>query len=311
MQSIRTGAQYISSPTPAPQAPAQPPVEAPVQPSEDFVDINVPMRIPAALVTPDAQGNVPLQSYQPKLVPANAIITSQEEVQSLVETVRKQTLPAGTHPEINDSKAGARVDAAKNLVVKLAGSAGSLGAYSLLHPAGALSYLTVPATIGAPMAVVGGAIGTIAGLDQAKSALNRKGYFEDMKAQGVQTVALPQPVRTKEGIQVQMVELPIDKAINMARDQAIVGGMMSASSTLMTAAGLTANPALAVASIAVSVGSVLYALHDKIADLAVAIWHKITGDKGEAAPPPEATAPAQPQKPQEAAPTTLTMEQPQ
>lgn len=311
MESIRTGAQsqYISSSAPGPQPAAQPPVDAPVQAQQDFVDISVPMRIPSALVTPDAQGNVPLQSYQPKLVPQDAIITNQLEVQNLVETVRKQALPPGTHPEIDNSKAGARVDAGKNALVKLASTAGGLGAYSLLHPAGALSYLTVPASIGAPMAIVGGAIGVIAGLDQTKNALNLKGYYEGMKAQGIQTVAVPQPVRTKEGFQMQMVEMAIDKVIGSARDQAVVGSMMATSSTLMCAAGMTSNGPLAIASIAVSLGTVVYALHGKIADLAVAVWNKITGHGSEEGAPPEAPPAAAPaEKPVEAAPTTLTME---
>jgi hypothetical protein len=262
------------APAPAPAAPAAPAEAASATAAPaDFVEINVPMRIPTELVTPDANGNTALSQYQPKLLPADAIITNEAEVKTLVDSVRKQALPDGTHPEINMTADGKKVEAAKNTIVKLASSAGSLGVYSLMVHHGGL--FTIPHAFAAPFAVVGGAIGVLSGLDQAKEALNLKGYYQSLKAQGVESVPMQIPVRTKDGQDVETRDVPTADLVKGARDTAIVGGMQSLAGALMCAAGLGGGPVVALASVVVTAGSALYAARGQFAAVAKACWSKI------------------------------------
>ncbi|NDD31813.1 MAG: hypothetical protein EB084_26500, partial [Proteobacteria bacterium] len=227
---------------------------------------------------PDAQGNIPLSQYTPDLRPPNAIYTTQEHVQELVETVKKQTLPPGTHPEIDMSPAGHKVEVGQKTFSKLAISVGGLANFSLARP-GAM--LTIPAAVATPIALVAGGLGVYAGLEQAKNSLNLKGYYEGLEKEGVQVLPMQVPVRTKEGTQVQQVEVPIKQVISSAKDQAVLGGAQAVGGALMIASGcaalaaLPAAPMLAVGSIVVSIAAPLYAARGQFVMLGKAVWEKI------------------------------------
>jgi hypothetical protein len=286
---------------------AAPQQEAPPAVPQDFVEINVPMQIPTPLVTPGADGTVPLQNYEPKLVPRGAIITSEAEVKSLVDTVKNQAAPPGTHPEINMSAAGNKADVAKKTVVKLANLGGSLATYSLMTTGG--SFMAIPDAIAAPIAVVGGAIGTIAGLDQMKEALNLRGYYQGLKAQGVEVIPIQVPVQTKGGVEVQMKEVPVDDLIKGARDAAIGAGATTAASVLMTVAGLGGGPPFAIASVVLTAGGAIFQMRGQLAQVGKAVWEKIKGAfrKDEEKPADQPAAPGAPAgAPPAAAPTAPT-----
>ncbi|MBM3464462.1 MAG: hypothetical protein FJX76_20390 [Armatimonadetes bacterium] len=256
------------------------------------------MRVPAELCKPDANGQVPLAQYVPKLVPPTAIITDQAEVQNLVETVKKQAAPPGTHPEINPSKAGHKVDVAKQTAVKLAQTGGQLAAYSIMTGGG--GFLTLPMSVAGPLGVIGGTIGVIAGLDQAKEALNLKAYYENLKAEGTTVIPIQVPVQTKDGTQVQVQEVSVDALIKGARDTAIVGGLTSAAGIATAAAGLAGAAPLAVAAIVIGVGAALYQARGQLAMVGKALAEKVKGwfKKDEAEEGKDAgTAQAQPQAP--------------
>lgn len=308
MDSIKPTALPQAPPQTTAPAPAPAETQAPVVP-QDFVQINVPMNIPADLLKPGANGQVPLASFQPKLIPPDAIITSEGEVKNLVDTVRKQAAPPGTHPEINPSAGGHKVDVAKQTIIKLSNTAGGLATYSLMRNGG---FLAIPHAVALPLAIVGGSIGVIAGLDQAREALNLKGYYEGLKKDGVETIPIQVPVQTRVGVQVQVRDVAVDDLIKGAKDTAVVGGIQTAAGVLMAAAGMGGGPIAAIASVVLQAGAALYAAKGQLAMVATAAWDKVKhafhhdGAKEAEQQPPAApangTAPAPepPQQPQEA-----------
>lgn len=309
---------------PEPQAPAAPPAAtAPPESPQGFVNVPVTLAVPIELVTPDADGNIPLSQYTPDLRPPNAIYTTQEHIQELVETVKKQALPPGTHAEIDTSPAGHKVEVGQKTFGKVMNSVGGLATYSLAREGASL---TLPVGIATPIALVAGGLNIYTGLEQAKDSLNLKGYYEGLKKEGVDVLPMQVPVKTKEGVQMQQVEVPIDRLIGSAKDTAVVGGTQALSGAFMIGAGaamlaaLPAAPALAVGAIVLSVAGPLYAARGQFAMVAKAAWEKIkeklhiggddAQDKGkERVEPtvsipspasPEAAAPAPPEAPSSA-----------
>lgn len=259
-----------------PQAPA-PPVLPPENP-QGFVNVPVTLAVPVELVTPDANGNIPLSQYTPDLRPPNAIYTTQEHVQELVETVKRQTLPPGTHAEIDTSPAAHKVEVGQKTFAKVMNSVGGLATYSLARPGASL---TIPSAIAAPIALVAGGLNIYTGLEQSKESLNLKGYYEGLKKEGVDVLPMQVPVKTKEGVEMQQVDVPIDNLIGSAKDTAIVGGTQALSGAFMIGsaaamlAALPAAPALAVGAIVLSVAGPLYAARGQFAMVAKAAWAKI------------------------------------
>lgn len=283
--SVRLGTSQ-PSPTPpqtvAPEAPAQSQAPAaPVQPPENpqgFVNVPVTLAVPIELVTPDANGNIPLSQYTPDLRPPNAIYTTQEDVQELVETVKRQTLPPGTHAEIDTSAAAHRVEVGQKTFAKVANSIGGMATYSLARPS---AHLTIPSAVAAPVALVAGGLNIYTGLEQSKQSLNLKGYYEGLKKEGVEVLPMQVPVKTKEGLQMQQVEVPLDNLIGSAKNSAIVGGTQALSGAFMIGsaaamlAALPAAPALAVGAIVLNIAGPLYASREQLAMVVKAAWEKI------------------------------------
>jgi hypothetical protein len=238
----------------------------------------VTLTVPIELVTPDKNGNVPISQYTPELRPPDAIYTTEKDIREFEETIRKQTLPPGTHPELDNSPGGKKIDVGQKTFGKVMVSVGGLATYSLAREG---ARFTIPAAIAAPVALVAGGIGIYTGLDQAKQGLNLKGYYEGLKKEGVEVLPMQVPVKTKDGVQVQQVEVPIDQMIGSAKDSAVVGGAQALSGAFMIASGaamlaaLPAAPALAIGSIVLSVAGPLYAARGQFAMVGKALWEKI------------------------------------
>lgn len=286
---------------PATQPSAKPEQEATVP--QDLVVINVPITVSKDMVTPGPDGKAPIQDLQVSLLPKNAVVTSREEMQKWMDETKDQILPPGTEPKIKDSKEGALLSKVGHAAMNLGKMAASFGTFTLMSPGGRLGLFSILASVAAPMAAVGGALGAVLGGEQMKQALDMKGYYKNLKAKGVDMVPVPVPVRGQDGkIRNQIQNIPIDVMISGAKDAAVVGGISTLSSALMVAAGLGAPPLVAVAAVVLGVGGPLFAARHAIWRGIKAVGQKVkkmfTHQEKETKPPPEEAKIAQVNLPQ-------------
>lgn len=265
-----------------PAPPAPPPAQTmPPEAPQGFVNVPVTLAVPIELVTPDAQGNVPVSQYKPSLLPPGAIVTSEKEVQDLVATIKRQTLPPGTHPEIDPSPLGRKLDIAAKTLAKVGGSIGTFATASLAYPG---AWMTLSHGIAGPLAMVTGPLSIISGLSDAKESANLSGYYQGLKAEGVTSLPMPGLVQTDKGPQMGVVEEPIDKLIGQAKDKTVVGSAQALAGALALAAGacaLAAVPgvaALAIGSIVIGVAGAMYMARGALAPLFKGMFHRGGGE---------------------------------
>ncbi|HXE71110.1 MAG TPA: YlbF family regulator [Candidatus Nitrosotenuis sp.] len=264
-----------SNPTPPAQVPGAP----------KMTRVNVPYDLPEEMLVADPKtGKMPIDDYQFQLLPKDAIVTNQEEVRKLVEQIRQETLPQGMKVEIADSPAGLKAAKGKQLVGQLANMAGGMSVYSLMGVGGALGKLAfVPVALAGPLAAVGGGVGLMTGLEQTKAALDRKHYFESLKARGVEEV----PVGQDEAGNVRTAK--VDDLISVANDAKWAGLTSTAASGLMLAAGLGAPPVVAVGAVVLGLGAALFGMRRLFVVLGKALVNKVKdafskGDKADSQP---------------------------
>ncbi|MGI5844631.1 MAG: hypothetical protein ACOX9B_10695 [Candidatus Xenobium sp.] len=221
-----------------------------------MTEVNVPLQVPRDMLVADPKtGRMPIDDFQVQLLPKDAVITNQLEVQKLVAQVKDETLPEGMRPKIGDSPAGRKVARAKNAVSNVGQMAGRFGASSLAG----WGIWKIPATIAGQLSGIGGAIGVLAGADQLKEALDTKHFYEGLKAKGTENVPMQGLVRNEEGKLVDGVrDVPVDEIIKGARDKAIMSGISIASSGALIAAGLGAPPFVAIGALALGTGAMLF-----------------------------------------------------
>jgi hypothetical protein len=297
-----------------PQIPekTQPLMEQQAAPQEmmDVVQLNVPVTIPKDMIVPDKEGKRAIDNFDVQLVQKGSVITTQDELQTLVQNVKEQTLPPGMVPEIGTSPAGDKIAKAKGIATMASTWAGGMANMSLMGSS--------PASWAAPVASVTGVMGAIAGLDGTKKALDVKHFFKQLKAQGKEF--WQEPIKNKDGT-MGVQTIPIDTMISQANDAAIVGGMQTLGSALAAGAGLGGGPAFAIASLVVSIGALLVAKRHAIAGAAkkigsflknkvVAMKNRLTGKTPHAQPVANPVAinetkPAKDQPPGSAAPPSL------
>ncbi len=259
----------------------------PSQP-KGMTEVNVPLQVPADMMVVDPKtGRMPIDDFQVQLLPKDAIITNQAEVQKLVGQVKEETLPEGMLPKVGDSPAGALVARGKGIANSLGQMAGGIGVYSL---AGWGSW-GIPATVAGTMAGIGGAVGLLMGADQLKEALDAKHFYEGLKAKGTDSIPMQVPMRNEQGKMVQGVrDVPVDEIVKGARDKAIMSGISIVSSGAMIAAALGAPPVVAVGAVVLGIGSMLFgmrgafkAIGSKIAGKIKGLFHKDQASKNQAA----------------------------
>lgn len=225
---------------------------------EEMVELQVPLSIPKSMLTPGADGKKPIEDFAIQLVRNDAIVTNQQEIDTLVDSVKKQTaqeaVPDGMTVKIADSKEGKLAGKAKGAVNGLAQSVGSLASWNLA--AGSSAGWAGPA------AIAGGAIGTVTGLENMKAGWDLKGYYQNLKAQGQETVHVP--VKQSDGT-VQNIEVSVDDLIADARDSVIGASLQTLGSVLTATAGFGAGPAVAIAAAVVQLGSFVYTSRHAIA----------------------------------------------
>lgn len=214
----------------------------------DIVEFTVPVRVPKEMTVPDKDGKTPLDEYEVQLVPKDAIVTNQGEVQELVQKVKEETLPPGTRPELVDSSAGMKVGKVKTVVGQLGQMAGGFGNLQLMG--------SNPAAWAAPAAIAGGAIGFVMSMDNLKKAYDSKQYYESLKAQGKQFIQVP--IQTRDG-KVIVQNVNVDDLITGSRDAIVTGWAQTVGSALMMGAGLGGGPIFAIGAMAIQIGAFLYA----------------------------------------------------
>jgi hypothetical protein len=223
----------------------------------DMVQINVPVTIPKNMMVPDKEGKREIDNFDVQLVPKGSVITSQDEIQTLVKNVKEQTLPPGMVPQIPDSPAGDKINKIKGIANMATMWGGGIANMNLMGSS--------PASWAGPVASVAGVMGAISGLDSTKKALDVKHFLKGLKAQGKEF--WQEPVKNKDGT-TSIQTIPIDDMITNANDAAIVGGMQTLSSALTAGAGLGGGPVFAIASLVVSIGALLVAKRHAIAGAA-------------------------------------------
>ncbi len=226
--------------------------------TKGMTEVNVPLQVPGDMLVVDPKtGRMPIDDFEVQLLPKDAIITNQAEVQKLVGQIKEETLPEGMLPKVGDSPAGLKVARGKSVVNGLGQMAGSVGVYSL---AGWGSW-GIPAAMAGQMAGIGGAIGLLTGADQLKEALDAKHFYEGLKAKGTESIPMQVPVRNEEGKMVAGVrDVPIDEIVKGARDKAIMSGISIVSSGAMIAAALGAPAVVAVGAVALGLGSMVFGM---------------------------------------------------
>jgi len=267
-------------------------------------EVNVPIQVPADMMVVDPKtGRMPIDDFQVQLLPKDAIITNQAEVQKLVGQIKEETLPEGMVPKVGDSPAGALVARGKGIVNSLGQMAGGIGVYSL---AGWGSW-GIPAAVAGQLAGIGGAVGLLMGADQLKEALDAKHFYEGLKAKGTESIPMQVPMRNEQGKLVQGVrDVPVDEIVKGARDKAIMSSISIVSSGAMIAAALGAPPLVAVGAVVLGIGSMVFgmrgalkAIGSKIAGKIKGIFHKDQATKDQAtqgtAQKPQVVASASPE----------------
>ena len=266
----------------------------PTQP-KGTTEVNVPVQVPAEMLVADPKtGRMPIDDYQVQLVPKDAVITNQAEVQKLVGQVREETLPQGMVAKVADSPAGSKVARGKAALGSLGQMAGGIGVYNLAGWGG----WGLSAAVASQLCGIGGAIGLFMGADQLKEALDAKHFYEGLKARGTETIPVPVPMRDAQGKTVQGVrEVPIDDVVKGARDKAIMSGITVVSSGFMITAALGAPPLVAVGAVVLGIGSMVFgmrgalkAIGGKIAEKFKNLFHRHKS--------PATEAPGTAQKPQ-------------
>lgn len=270
----------VQNPTaPVPQA-AKPPA---------MTEVNVPLQVPADMMQVDPKtGRMPIDDFQVQLLPKDAIITNQGEVQKLVAQIKDETLPEGMVPKLADSPAGAKVARAKAAVGSLGQMAGGIGVYNL---AGWGSW-GLSASLAGNLAGVGGAIGLLTNVDGLKDAMDAKHFYEELKAKGTTSIPMQAPVVNEEGKTVMGIrEVPVDDIISGAKDRAIMSSIGIASSGLMIAAALGAPPLFAVGAVVMGLGSVMFGMKGLFKALGSKIAGKVKGMFGKDDEAPKAAKP--------------------
>ena len=263
-----------------PAAPAAP------APPKGMTEVQVPLQVPADMLVVDpGTGRMPIDDYQVQLLPKDAIITNQSEVQKLVAQIKDETLPEGMVPKLADSPQGAKVARGKGALGQMGQMAGGLGTSNL---AGWGSW-GISATVASQLSGIGGAVGLLMGADQLKEALDAKHFYEGLKAKGTESIPMQAPVLNAEGKTVMGVrDVPIDDIISGAKDRAVMSGIGMVASSAMIAAALGAPPVVAAGALLLGVGSALYALKGVFKALGSKIAEKVKGvfSKDEAPPAP-------------------------
>jgi len=96
--------------------------------TKGMTEVNVPLQVPGDMLVVDPKtGKMPIDDFQVQLLPKDAIITNQSEVQKLVGQIKEETLPEGMLPKVGDSPAGLKVARGKNAVNSLGQMAGGIG----------------------------------------------------------------------------------------------------------------------------------------------------------------------------------------
>ena len=97
-----------------------------------MTEVNVPLQVPRDMLVADPKtGRMPIDDFQVQLLPKDAVITNQLEVQKLVAQVKDETLPEGMRPKIGDSPAGRKGCPGQKAVSNVGQMAGRFGASSL------------------------------------------------------------------------------------------------------------------------------------------------------------------------------------
>ena len=249
----------------------------------DCVELQVPLSISADMFIPDETGKLPIENYDIRLVPKNAVITSKDEISEIASNAAKEACPDGMTVKVEDSKAGKNVGISKNAISALAKGAGSLALLNLAAASGT--------AIAAPVAIAAGAVGAITSLDGLKDSFNLKGYYDGLKAQGITDVQVP--VKQSDGTETTL-EVPVDKLISNAKDSIITHSLNTVVNVFTVAAGMIGGPSgmLAITALALNVGAAVYCGRHAIKEFAhkavqgikntaVNIAHKITGHEPE------------------------------
>lgn len=256
-------------------APATAPVPQQAPKAPGMTEVNVPLQVPADMMQVDPKtGRMPIDDFQVQLLPKDAIITNQGEVQKLVAQIKDETLPEGMVPKLADSAAGSKVARGKAAIGSLGQMAGGIGVYNL---AGWGSW-GLSASLAGNLAGIGGAIGLLTNVDGLKDALDAKGFYQDLKAKGTTSIPMQAPVLNEEGKTVMGIrEVPVDDIISGARDRAIMSSIGIASSGLMIAAALGAPPLFAIGAVVMGIGSVMFGMKGLFKALGSKIAGKVKG----------------------------------
>ena len=246
---------------------------------KDTQQVNINIPLPADLFIPDENGQKPIEGYDIKLVPKNAIITNKQEINELVDTAAKTACPDGMTPSISDTKAAKNIKTAKKAMSALINGAGQISLWNLAASSGA--------AMAGSVAIATGVAGTILSLDSLKDSFNLKGYYEGLKTKGITDVEVP--IKQADGSETT-VEIPIDKLISGAKKSVITNALKTTGNVLMATAGFAggATAIVATAAIALHLGTAIYSNREAIAQLAqkaaegikntaINIAHKITG----------------------------------
>lgn len=264
--------------------------------TKGMTEVNVPLQVPGDMLVVDPKtGRMPIDDFQVQLLPHDAIITNQAEVQKLVAQVQEETLPQGMVPKVGDSPAGLKVARGKNVASSLGQMAGGIGVYSL---AGWGSW-GIPAAMAGQLAGIGGAVGLLTGADQLKEALDAKHFYEGLKAKGTESIPMQVPVRNEEGKMVAGVrDVPIDEIVKGARDKAIMSGISIVSSGAMIAAALGAPAVVAVGAVALGLGSMVFGMRGALKAIGGKIAEKFKNIFTKDKPAANEAGSGTPQKPQ-------------
>jgi len=238
----------ISGSQPYPERHNQPSVATDQQPvsAGDTVTLQIPVTVSKKDMTPDpATGLRPIDNFEFGYIPKNAVITSKEAIQQVVDDARN-TPPAGKILEFDESRGGKAITVTKGLMGYAA---------SLLTPVATSLIMAGTAPLwAAPAAIIGGTIGIIAGLDGIKKAFDTKAYYMNKKDQGVESEDIR--FRNDDG-EMTTQRIMVNDMTRNSRDAIIGGGLHVLGSALTVAAGLCGGPALAIGATVMMLGGAL------------------------------------------------------
>lgn len=231
----------------------QTPVSAPAP------QVQLGLSLPADLFIPDENGTKPIEAYDIKLVPKNAVIMSEQETQELVDKAKKIACPDGMVARVADSKAAKNIETAKKVIQATANGTGQIALWNLAASSGV--------AIASGVSIAAGAAGVLVSLESLKESFNLKGYYEGLKEQGFTDIEVP--LKQPDGSDTK-VEVPIDKLISGAKKSVVVNSLKTVGSALMATAGFAGGAAgiVAVAAIALNLGTTIYSNREAIAQIA-------------------------------------------